>query len=110
MDSAKYSEMLSFSSLIDSIYRGATNPDEWPKIIQDIAVWMEAPKICLFTPMLVPSEGGFLFPQGLSQSFLSFGRHVTSRMIYGLKVQLHGALSCREISVWARSLYRMLNS
>lgn len=69
MDSAKYSEMLSFSSLIDSIYRGATNPDEWPKIIQDIAVWMEAPKICLFTPMLVPSEGGFLFPQGLSQSF-----------------------------------------
>lgn len=69
MDSAKYSEMLSFSSLIDSIYRGATNPDEWPKIIQNIAAWMDAPKILLFTPMLVPSEGGFLFPLGLSQSF-----------------------------------------
>lgn len=69
MDTAKYTEMQSFSSLIDRIYHGATNPNVWPEIIQDIAAWMEAPKIILFTPQIVPAEGGFLFPHGISQRY-----------------------------------------
>lgn len=69
MDAAQYTEMQSFSSLIDRIYHGATNPAVWPEIIQDIAAWMEAPKIILFTPQNVPAEGGFMFPHGISQRF-----------------------------------------
>lgn len=69
MDTAKYNEMQSFSALIDRIYQGATNPGVWPEIIQDIAAWMEAPKILLFTPQNVPTEGGLLFAQGISQRF-----------------------------------------
>ncbi|MDD5299248.1 MAG: helix-turn-helix transcriptional regulator [Gallionella sp.] len=61
--------MRSFSALIDRIYQGATNPGVWPEIIQDIAAWMEAPKILLFTPQNVPAEGGFMFPHGISQRF-----------------------------------------
>jgi len=69
MDAAKYTEMQSFSALIDRIYHGATDPDIWPKIIQDIAAWMKAPKIILFTPQNVPANGGFLFPHGISQRY-----------------------------------------
>ena len=69
MDTAKYTEMHSFSALIDRIYQGATDPGIWPEIIQDIAAWMEAPKIILFTPQNVPAAGGFLFPHGLTQRF-----------------------------------------
>jgi DNA-binding CsgD family transcriptional regulator len=61
--------MQSFSTLIDRIYHGATNPDLWPKIIQDIAAWIGAPKILLFTPQHVPGAGGFLFPHGLTPRF-----------------------------------------
>src|SRR3989338_1501451 len=70
MDTAKYTEMHSFSALIDRIYQGATDPGVWSEIIQDIAAWMKAPKIFLFTPQNVPAEGGLLFTQGLSQRFL----------------------------------------
>jgi DNA-binding CsgD family transcriptional regulator/PAS domain-containing protein len=69
MDAAKYTEMQSFSTLIDRIYQGATDPNVWPNIIQDIAAWMEAPKIILFTPQNVPADGGFMFPHGISQRF-----------------------------------------
>lgn len=69
MDAVQYTEMQRFSALIDRIYHGATNPDIWPKIIQDIAAWMEAPKIILFTPMIVPAAGGFMFPHGLTERF-----------------------------------------
>lgn len=69
MDTAKYTEMLGFSALIDRIYQGATAPDVWPDIIQDIAAWMKAPKIILFTPQMVPADGGFLFPHGISQRY-----------------------------------------
>ncbi len=69
MDAAQYTKMQSFSALIDRIYQGATDPDIWPKIIQDIAAWMKAPKIILFTPQHVPANGGFLFPHGISQRY-----------------------------------------
>ena len=69
MDAAQYTEMQSFSALVDRIYQGATDPGVWQEIIQDIAAWMEAPKICLFTPQHVPAAGGFLFPHGLTPRF-----------------------------------------
>lgn len=69
MDAAKYTEMQSFSALIERIYQGATDPDLWPKIIQDITAWIGAPKILLFTPQHVPGAGGFLFPHGLTPRF-----------------------------------------
>ena len=69
MDVANHPEMRSFSVLIDRIYQGATDPGVWPEIIQDIAAWIKAPKIILFTPQIVPADGGFLFPHGISQRF-----------------------------------------
>lgn len=69
MDTAKYAEMRSFSALIDRIYHGATNPGEWPEIIQDIAAWINAPKILLFTPQVAMAEGGFMFVHGITQQF-----------------------------------------
>lgn len=69
MDTAKYTEMRSFSALIDRIYQGATDPDMWPEINLGIAAWMGAPKIILFTPQVVPADGGFLFSHGISQRF-----------------------------------------
>ncbi|MDH4216276.1 MAG: helix-turn-helix transcriptional regulator [Gallionella sp.] len=61
--------MQNFSALIDRIYQGATDPDAWPNIIQGIAVWLGAPKIILFTPQVVPADGGFLFPHGIAQRY-----------------------------------------
>jgi DNA-binding CsgD family transcriptional regulator len=69
MDATQYTAMRDFSALIDRIYQGATDPGAWPEIIQHISAWLGAPKIILFTPLVVPAAGGFMFPHGISQRY-----------------------------------------
>lgn len=59
------SELERLSLLVDTIYRGATEPDIWPKIVADVTAWLESPKGMLFTPLNGPEQGGIYFPHGL---------------------------------------------
>lgn len=53
-------ELAAFSTLVEHIYQGATEPDAWATIPQAIAQWMQSPKATLFTPLNTPDQGGFV--------------------------------------------------
>ena len=70
MDKTQFTAMRQFGALIDRIYQGATEPQAWPDVITDIAAWLNAPKGLLFTPLNVPTNGGFYFNHGFKPQFL----------------------------------------
>lgn len=58
------------SSLIDSIYRAATEPALWPEIIAETCGWLGSPKGMLYTPLHGKEQGGYYFQHGLPDFFL----------------------------------------
>lgn len=64
------SELERLSMLVDTIYRGATEPEMWPEIVTDTTEWLESPKGMLFTPLHAPEQGGIYFQHGLPDFFL----------------------------------------
>ncbi|MDP1648682.1 MAG: hypothetical protein Q8M01_10850 [Rubrivivax sp.] len=70
MGSTSVAELERLSSLIDFIYRGATEPALWPDIIAGASDWLGSPKGMLYTPLHGPEQGGFYFQHGLSDFFL----------------------------------------
>ena len=58
------------SSLIDFIYRGATDPALWPDIMAGACQWIGTPKGMLYTPVHGAQDGGFYFQHGLTDHFL----------------------------------------
>jgi hypothetical protein len=64
------SELERLSALVDTIYRGATEPQRWPEIVADATGWLESPKGMLYTPLNGPEQGGIYFQHGLPDFFL----------------------------------------
>jgi hypothetical protein len=64
------SELERLSLLVDTIYRGATEPEMWPEVVTRAAEWLESPKAMLYTPLNGPDQGGIYFQHGLSDFFL----------------------------------------
>ena len=56
--------------LVDTIYRGATEPQMWPEIVASATDWLESPKGMLYTPLNGPEQGGIYFQHGLPDFFL----------------------------------------
>ncbi len=56
--------------LVDTIYRGATEPEMWPEIVTGTTEYLESPKGMLFTPLHSPEQGGIYFQHGLPDFFL----------------------------------------
>ncbi len=56
--------------LVDTIYRGATEPDMWPDIVAGATEWLDSPKGMLYTPLHGPEQGGIYFQHGLPDFFL----------------------------------------
>ena len=44
--------------LVDTIYRGATEPEMWPEIVASATEWLESPKGMLYTPLHGQEQGG----------------------------------------------------
>jgi DNA-binding CsgD family transcriptional regulator len=64
------SDLERLSSLIDFIYRGATEPELWPDIVADTCGWLGSPKGMLYTPLHGKEQGGYYFQHGLPDFFL----------------------------------------
>jgi DNA-binding CsgD family transcriptional regulator len=64
------SDLERLSLLVDTIYRGATEPQMWPQIVAGASEWLDSPKGMLYTPLNGPEQGGIYFQQGLPDSFL----------------------------------------
>lgn len=67
-------DLKAFSTLVDSIYQGATDPSRWPAILPPIVDWIGARKNLFFTPLHVPAQGGFVFSYALPESFIELWR------------------------------------
>lgn len=63
-------ELARLSELIDEIYRGATEPDCWNRILPKVADWVNARAGLLFTPMQSPEKGGYYFSHGIPESVM----------------------------------------
>lgn len=63
-------ELERLSTLIDFVYRGASEPRLWPEIMASACDWLGSPKGMLYTPLHGSAEGGFYFQHGLSDFFL----------------------------------------
>lgn len=62
------SELGEFSTLVGSIYDAALNARAWPEVVRNIANFQNTDKALLFTSLHTPSQGGFAFPVGISES------------------------------------------
>jgi DNA-binding CsgD family transcriptional regulator/PAS domain-containing protein len=59
-----------FSGTLDKIYGAALSPDQWPSAVEGIADLHGCPQALLLTPSTSPSDGGFVFSHGISESNL----------------------------------------
>ena len=55
-------------SLIGRIYDASLDARAWPQVVTDIASLQDTDKALLFTPTHLPTQGGFVFPVGISES------------------------------------------
>lgn len=61
-------ELARFSEVVGLVYEGATDPSRWTKdILPTLTEYIQAPKCVLYTPFLMPQNGGFAYIQGVSQ-------------------------------------------
>lgn len=60
-----------FSAFVQQIYEGCTDPLAWTRIVALLADHLEAEKGLLLTPFDAPDHGGFVFPHGISQSYIA---------------------------------------
>lgn len=63
-------ELAKLSELIDEIYRGATEPGCWNRILPKVADWVNAKSGLLFTPLHPPQNGGFYFNHGIPEAVM----------------------------------------
>jgi len=57
-----------FSTLLHSVYEGATNPAAWFNIVGTVSNWVAAEKAVLVTSYLVIEQGGFAFWHNIDQA------------------------------------------
>jgi DNA-binding CsgD family transcriptional regulator len=58
------------SDLLHLIYDAGLHPERWNQAVAAIATSFGTDKALLFTPMLAPQHGGFVFPAGISETTL----------------------------------------
>ena len=56
----QHKDLAQLSELVAYIYKGALDPYIWHKTLPLMAEWMGAPMAMLFTPTVLPEDGGFL--------------------------------------------------
>jgi len=59
-----------FSLAVGTIYDAALEPSRWPEAVRQIAGLHATDKALIFTPVLAPQDGGFVFPHGLTEQVL----------------------------------------
>ena len=87
---AAMEELAQFSTLIDLIYQGATDPSQWDVILASIAGYLSAPKALLFTPLNLPSDSGYMFVHGASASFQAIWPQYADKDVWALSAVKNG--------------------
>ena len=74
MSSHAQHELGGFSGLVDRVYQAAINPSAWSETLPTMAEWLEAPMAMLFTPTMLPQDGGFYFNHGIPEAAMELWR------------------------------------
>lgn len=67
-------ELARLSNLVDLIYQAALNPYQWKNTLLAMGEWLNAPMALLFTPRVLPKDGGFYFTLGISETTMELWR------------------------------------
>ncbi|KIO50266.1 helix-turn-helix transcriptional regulator [Nitrosospira sp. NpAV] len=74
MSSIVQTELNDLSGLVDRVYQAALNPSAWSDTLPAMAEWLEAPMAMLFTPTMLPQDGGFYFNYGIPEAAMELWR------------------------------------
>lgn len=61
-------ELSSLGGVIDHVYQAALDPSAWSVALPAMAKWLESPMVMLFTPTVLPRDGGFYFNYGIPEA------------------------------------------
>jgi DNA-binding CsgD family transcriptional regulator/PAS domain-containing protein len=61
-------ELTSLSEVVNHVYQAALNPSAWSVALSVMAKWLESPMAMLFTPTVLPRDGGFYFNHGIPEA------------------------------------------
>ena len=64
-----------FSATVDSIHNAALHPSAWPQAMRHIAELLRAPRALLFTPEIIPQDGGFTMAHDVPDAVLAEWSH-----------------------------------
>lgn len=70
MDVDTQVELERFSTLVDLIYKGATDLHAWQKVPHLVREWIGTRACLIFTPFHTPDKGGFILSDNLPQQFI----------------------------------------
>lgn len=70
----QHKDLAQLSELVGCIYKGALDPYVWHKTLPLMAEWVGAPMAMLFTPTVLPEDGGFYFNHGIPEAAMELWR------------------------------------
>lgn len=79
------------SEIVHHIYDASVHPERWLSVVATIAASFGSSKGLLFTPMLGPQQGGFVFPLGIKESALQvWATHYIDKDVWALGAKQRG--------------------
>jgi hypothetical protein len=70
----QHKDLVQLSEVVECIYKGALDPYVWHKTLPIMAEWVGAPMAMLFTPTVLPEDGGFYFNHGIPEEAMELWR------------------------------------
>lgn len=70
----QHKDLAQLSELVGCIFKGALDPYVWHKTLPRMAEWVGAPMAMLFTPTVLPENGGFYFNHGIPEAAMELWR------------------------------------
>ena len=81
------------SELVHLIYGTALHPERWNPVMAAIAASFDSSKAVLFTPLLAPQHGGFVFPVGITEASVQlWATHCIDKDAWGQAIRQRGLL------------------
>ncbi|SCX87756.1 helix-turn-helix transcriptional regulator [Nitrosospira sp. Nsp13] len=88
MNSGVQRELSGLSEVLNRVYKAAFNPSAWNDTLPIMAEWLQAPMAILFTPTVLPEDGGFYFNHGISEVAIALWRAHSQPLEGGNKITI----------------------
>lgn len=86
-----------FSEIVDWIYQGATDVEEWPKISKKICDWLGAKTCVIFTPQFPADQGGFAIKHQFDGMLELYDAKYNAHNIWEMRAYERGLLTTGSV-------------